>query len=300
MYLGKIMEIGPAEQVIRTPQNPYTRALVSVSPSPGAPDRGRTRTAHDPGRRDARRRTHPDRLPVQPSLSEGVRPLPGRGTAADRCRQRPGYRCWLADGGRRLPVLDAAPVVAPDATMSPAAEDAPPVADLPGQSGRGDSDRTARAARTRSASRHARHSTSTSSSRSTAVLGSSPTATAPCRSRMTATGAAAGSSSKAAAILSASSTLPISPNGTNGTLRSSAAVSGSAPASGRSRERQTHRRGEMRMRHGTDVGSCPVHRQVDREIGRRLRTTCAGHDDAGRSTSTRSSTEARPCGSPMA
>ena len=34
MYLGRIMEIGPAEQVIRNPQNPYTRALVSVSPTP--------------------------------------------------------------------------------------------------------------------------------------------------------------------------------------------------------------------------------------------------------------------------
>ena len=39
-----------------------------------------------------------------------------------------------------------------------------------------------------SASRHVRHSTSTSSRRSTAVAGSSPTATAPCRSRRTAFG----------------------------------------------------------------------------------------------------------------
>jgi oligopeptide/dipeptide ABC transporter ATP-binding protein len=34
MYLGKIMEIGPAERVIRGPRHPYTSALVSVSPSP--------------------------------------------------------------------------------------------------------------------------------------------------------------------------------------------------------------------------------------------------------------------------
>src|SRR6185436_9924725 len=41
MYLGKIMEIGPAEQVIRTPRNPYTQALVSVSPSPDPPEAGK-------------------------------------------------------------------------------------------------------------------------------------------------------------------------------------------------------------------------------------------------------------------
>jgi oligopeptide/dipeptide ABC transporter ATP-binding protein len=38
MYLGKIMEIGPAEQVIRSPRNPYTKALVSVSPSTDPPE----------------------------------------------------------------------------------------------------------------------------------------------------------------------------------------------------------------------------------------------------------------------
>ena len=43
MYLGKIMEIGPAEQVIRDPHNPYTQALVSVSPSPDPPTARPTR-----------------------------------------------------------------------------------------------------------------------------------------------------------------------------------------------------------------------------------------------------------------
>jgi peptide/nickel transport system ATP-binding protein len=43
MYLGRIVELGPAEQLVRDPRHPYTRALLSVMPSP------------DPGRRRERR-----------------------------------------------------------------------------------------------------------------------------------------------------------------------------------------------------------------------------------------------------
>ncbi|HRE27800.1 MAG TPA: ABC transporter ATP-binding protein, partial [Anaerolineales bacterium] len=32
MYLGRIVEIGPARQVLTAPQHPYTRALLSVMP----------------------------------------------------------------------------------------------------------------------------------------------------------------------------------------------------------------------------------------------------------------------------
>jgi peptide/nickel transport system ATP-binding protein len=32
MYLGRIVEVGPTEQVLSTPQHPYTRALLSVVP----------------------------------------------------------------------------------------------------------------------------------------------------------------------------------------------------------------------------------------------------------------------------
>ena len=44
MYLGKIVELGPAEDVIDRPRHPYTRALVSAIPVPD-PDveRGRQR-----------------------------------------------------------------------------------------------------------------------------------------------------------------------------------------------------------------------------------------------------------------
>jgi oligopeptide/dipeptide ABC transporter ATP-binding protein len=34
MYLGRIVEIGPTLQILREPQHPYTRALLSVSPVP--------------------------------------------------------------------------------------------------------------------------------------------------------------------------------------------------------------------------------------------------------------------------
>ncbi|OHE89519.1 MAG: peptide ABC transporter substrate-binding protein [Verrucomicrobia bacterium RIFCSPLOWO2_12_FULL_64_8] len=42
MYLGKIVELGPAEDVIERPRHPYTRALVSAIPTPD-PDVERAR-----------------------------------------------------------------------------------------------------------------------------------------------------------------------------------------------------------------------------------------------------------------
>ena len=124
MYLGKIMEIGPAETVIRSPRNPYTQALVSVSPSPDPPDAGHAGQADDPRGRDARRRAHPDRLPVPPALPGGVRPVPveepplfdvGGGQAA---------ACWLAepgrtDGGRAVPTPTAAAATAAADAIAP-------------------------------------------------------------------------------------------------------------------------------------------------------------------------------------
>ncbi len=43
MYLGKIVELGPAAEVIEHPAHPYTRALVSAIPTPD-PEREHTRT----------------------------------------------------------------------------------------------------------------------------------------------------------------------------------------------------------------------------------------------------------------
>jgi peptide/nickel transport system ATP-binding protein len=37
MYLGRIVEMGPAEQVLTDPQHPYTRELLAAVPRRGAP-----------------------------------------------------------------------------------------------------------------------------------------------------------------------------------------------------------------------------------------------------------------------
>jgi peptide/nickel transport system ATP-binding protein len=97
MYLGRIMEIGPAEAVIRSPRNPYTQALVSVSPSPEPPDAG-TRA-----RRTILEGETPDAAHVPP----GCRFHPRCPVALDRCRvdEPPLFdvgggqsaACWLAE-----------------------------------------------------------------------------------------------------------------------------------------------------------------------------------------------------------
>ena len=99
MYLGKIMEIGPAERVIRAPRNPYTQALVSVSPSPDPPAEGEART------RTILVGETPDAAHVPP----GCRFHPRCPLAFDRCRvdEPPlvevgdGHQaaCWLAEEG---------------------------------------------------------------------------------------------------------------------------------------------------------------------------------------------------------
>ncbi len=117
MYLGKIMEIGPAEQVIRDAHNPYTQALVSVSPT--------TTPSH--GRR--RRTILAGETPDAAHVPAGCRFHPRCPLAFDRCRvdEPPLFdvgngqaaACWLVEDGRRLPVLP--PTVGVPAAETPEA-----------------------------------------------------------------------------------------------------------------------------------------------------------------------------------
>ncbi|HET7703166.1 MAG TPA: ABC transporter ATP-binding protein [Candidatus Limnocylindrales bacterium] len=125
MYLGKIMEIGPAEQVIRSPHNPYTQALVSVSPSPEPPTEGQR----------AKRTILVGETPDAARIPSGCRFHPRCPYAFDRCRveEPPLFdvgrdqraACWLAEGGRALPVLPPRELGA-DVEPGIAAPDEPP------------------------------------------------------------------------------------------------------------------------------------------------------------------------------
>ncbi|ETK35275.1 peptide ABC transporter ATPase [Microbispora sp. ATCC PTA-5024] len=63
MYLGRIVECGPVEDVLGAPRHPYTRALVSVLPEAGTPPTVLTGEPPDPVRVPGGCRFHP-RCPV--------------------------------------------------------------------------------------------------------------------------------------------------------------------------------------------------------------------------------------------
>jgi oligopeptide/dipeptide ABC transporter ATP-binding protein len=141
MYLGKIMEIGPAERVIRDPHNPYTKALVSVSPTPTPPSAGER----------TKRTILVGETPDAAHVPSGCRFHPRCPLAFDRCRvEAPplfdvgnGQRaaCWLVEGGRSLPVLPptvgVVSAVAPDDDVAPPAPDRDPIAAALGSSHEG-------------------------------------------------------------------------------------------------------------------------------------------------------------------
>jgi oligopeptide transport system ATP-binding protein len=99
MYLGKIVELGPAEDVIDRPRHPYTRALVSAIPVPDpSVERGRRRLVlagepPSPLNPPAGCAFHPRCPYAVARCAEGVPPLvpagPGRTAACIRLDEPP-------------------------------------------------------------------------------------------------------------------------------------------------------------------------------------------------------------------
>jgi oligopeptide/dipeptide ABC transporter ATP-binding protein len=94
MYLGRIVESGPAEQVIGDPRHPYTQSLLSVVPSPYP--------------REVRRQILAGELPDAANIPSGCRFHPRCPKVFDRCpKDDPrdligaadghGTACWLVD-----------------------------------------------------------------------------------------------------------------------------------------------------------------------------------------------------------
>ena len=79
MYLGRIVEAGPAEQLLRGPAHPYTRALLAAVPRPD----GEHIEAPRAGGEIPRRSIRPG-LPLSPALFAGAGHLPQRVSRRER------------------------------------------------------------------------------------------------------------------------------------------------------------------------------------------------------------------------
>ena len=97
LYLGRIMEIGPANQVITRPRHPYTQALVSVAPTPEPPSAGER----------AKRTILVGETPDASAIPSGCRFRTRCPVAFEKCVEEPpliqldggqAAACWRADG----------------------------------------------------------------------------------------------------------------------------------------------------------------------------------------------------------
>ena len=87
MYLGKLMEISPAEELYTKPIHPYTSALLSAIPIPD-PVENRARTRHVIGGEPPNPIRPPSGLPLPHPVLTGDRHLPPGRAAAHRVRRR--------------------------------------------------------------------------------------------------------------------------------------------------------------------------------------------------------------------
>ena len=140
MYLGRVVETGPAERLVSQPRHPYTQALLSVMPSP------------DPKRR-RRRLILSGETPDASRIPSGCRfhprcPLAAAFGIEDRCRTEDPAAfdvgdgvtsaCWLAEPGGPL-AKDSPwrgiPVVGDDGTIRYGLDRAPGQEDPAGEAG---------------------------------------------------------------------------------------------------------------------------------------------------------------------
>ncbi len=94
MYLGKIVEMGPTDEVINNPQHPYTKALIAAVPEPDPKNRFKIREVPVKGE-----------VPSAAAIPPGCRFHPRCPYAMDRCSKeeppvlevKPGHyvSCWL-------------------------------------------------------------------------------------------------------------------------------------------------------------------------------------------------------------
>ena len=135
MYLGRVAELGPTETVVRDPRHPYTKALLSVVPTP---------TPRPPEERE-RRVILVGETPDAAHVPSGCRfhprcPLAGPAGILDRCRteEPPLFAqgddhvatCWLVENGRPLGAFGHRPTAAAagPAAVAASSGDPPPPA----------------------------------------------------------------------------------------------------------------------------------------------------------------------------
>jgi oligopeptide/dipeptide ABC transporter ATP-binding protein len=104
MYLGRIVEIGPAEEVLQRPRHPYTKALLNVVPEAGGVERPiLTGEPPDPTRIPPGCRFHP-RCPMVESGRAGEIGIEGKCRAEDLAlmtgAQGHEAACWLVPQGQ--------------------------------------------------------------------------------------------------------------------------------------------------------------------------------------------------------